>query len=309
MRIVDSSSFGRRRSIAFQEAVAFYLFASPVLLGLVIFTIGPILASLYFSFNDMIAVNAPMHWIGLQNFVTMLFRDPLFWTSLGNTIYYVSFAVPLQLIAGLGLAVLLNQKIPGLAFLRTLYYMPVVVPAVAASVLWIWIFNGDFGLLNIALSSIGLPRIGWLTDPSWAKPAFVLMSLWGIGGSMILYLAGLQGVPTELMDAAEVDGANRWVRFRHVTIPMISPVLFFNLIMGFIGSFQIFVNAYVMTGGGPLDSTRFYMLYLYQHAFQYFNMGYASAMAWGLFILIAALTAINFWFIGPRVYYEMGGRR
>ena len=289
------------------KAIEGYLLISPWVLGFVVFTLGPLLASLFYSFTYY-NIGEAFRWTGLDNYRELVFEDPLFWTSLYNTVYYTLLAVPSTLIVALAFALLLNQKVWGMPFFRTAYYLPSVTPAVANAVLWMWIFNPQFGLLNYGLQAIGLPRVLWLADPAWSKPSLVIMHLWSLGGPMVIYLAGLQGIPSELHEAAMIDGAGRWARFRNVTIPILSPVIFFNLIMQTIASFQVFVAAYIMTAGGPLDSTRFYVLYLFNRAFGYFQMGYASAMAWILFLVILLVTILNFKFLGGRVYYETGGR-
>jgi multiple sugar transport system permease protein len=201
------------------------------------------------------------------------------------------------------IALLLNMKVVGVPVYRTVYYLPSIVPVVATSVLWMWLLNPQYGLVNAFLARLGLPEPGWISDPMWSKPALIGMSLWGIGGSIVIYLAGLQDVPAELYEAAEIDGARPWQRVRYITLPMLSPVIFFNLVMGLIGSFQYFTQAYVMTLGGPVDSTLFYALYLFRRAFTYLDMGYASAMAWLLFVLIMAVTALTFKSAGRWVHY------
>jgi multiple sugar transport system permease protein len=296
-----------RLSRSARRSIEGYLLISPWLIGFLALTLGPLLASMFYSFTYY-NIGEAFRWTGLDNYKSLIFEDPLFWTSLYNTVYYTLLAVPSTLIVALGFALLLNQKVWGMPFFRTAYYLPSVTPAVANAVLWMWIFNPQFGLLNYGLQAVGLPRVLWLADPMWSKPSLVIMHLWSLGGPMVIYLAGLQGIPAELHEAAMIDGAGRWARFRHVTIPIISPVIFFNLIMQTIASFQVFVAAYIMTAGGPLDSTRFYVLYLFNRAFGYFQMGYASAMAWILFLVILLVTILNFKVLGGRVYYETGGR-
>jgi multiple sugar transport system permease protein len=291
-----------------REAVWAYVFISPWIIGFIVFTAGPMLSSLYFSFTDYNILDSPI-WTGLSNYLH-LFRDPLFWTSLKVTVYFASLALPLGLIVGFFLAVLLNQKVPGVNLWRTLYYLPSVIAGVAVALMWMRIFNPRIGLLNPMLERLfGIKGPGWLNDPDWAMPALVIMSLWGVGGSMIIYLAGLQGVPTALYDASRVDGANLWQRFRHVTLPMVTPVILYNLVMGLIGTFQYFTEVYVIGNaagnvGGPARATLFYNLYLYQNAFRYFDMGYASAMAWILLIIVMVLTMLVFRSSELWVYYE-----
>jgi len=285
-----------------REALEGYLAISPWLLGLIVFTVGPIVASLYFSFTDYEVVKTPV-WIGLANY-QRLAGDRLFWQSLKVTGTYVGASVPLGIVLSFAVALLMNQKVRLIGFFRTAYYMPNLVPAVGSAILWIWIFNPEFGLLNTALATIGIKGPLWLGHSKWALPALIIMSLWGVGGGMLIYLAGLQGIPTDLYEAAEVDGATAWRRFVHVTVPQMTPVLFFNLIMGIIGSFQVFTAGYIMTGGGPRYATYFYVLYLYNNAFQYFRMGYASALAWILAVIILFFTLLVFRSSTAWVYYE-----
>ncbi len=289
-----------------REAIEGYLFVAPLLVGLIVFTAGPMLASLAISFCKYDIFSAP-EFIGLGNY-RELFRDPLFWQSLKVTAIYSFVSVPLGLTLGLAVAILMNQKIRGIAIFRTIYYLPAVVSGVAVALLWIWIFDPSYGLGNVVLRAFGLPPIAWLSDTRTALLSLILMSLWGVGGGMVIYLAGLQSVPQHLYEAASLDGANVMQKFRHVTIPMLTPVIFYNLIMGIIGSFQVFTQAFVMTNGGPVNSTLFYVLYLFRQAFNYFHMGYASAMAWVLFVIILVLTMLVFKSSAMWVYYE-GERR
>lgn len=285
-------------------------FASPWLIGLCIFGIYPIIASLYYSLCRYNILKPPQ-FIGLENY-QLLLDDRLFWKSLYNTIWLTAIGLPLQLMAALGAAMLLNARVRGQSFFRTCFYLPSLVPAVATAIVWLWIFNPELGILNTALGWLGISGPGWMTDPNWSKPALVLVGIWGMGGTMIIFLAGLQQVPKALYEAALVDGAGAWQRFRNVTIPILSPVIFFNLVMGIIGSFQYFTHVYVMTAGlaggargvgGPEASTLVYPLYLYQNAFLYFRMGYASAMAWILFIIVGFLVWVVFKTSGW-VHYE-----
>lgn len=292
-----------------REALAFYLLVAPWVVGFLVFQAGPILASLGFSLTRYDVIQPP-RWVGLGNFQEMLFNDPLFWQALKVTAYYTLLAVPLGMVVALLLAVLLNQRVPALPFFRTIFYLPSVIAGVAVSLLWIWLLNPTFGLINYGLRVLfGIQGPKWLLSSEWVIPSFVLMSLWGAGVTVIIYLASLQGVPTTLYEAAELDGANRWRRFRHVTIPMISPVILFTFITGMIGAFQVFTQAYIMTGGGPNYASLMYSLYIYQNAFRYFRMGYASALAWVLFAMIMALTLLTFRLSSNRVYYETGDAR
>jgi multiple sugar transport system permease protein len=234
-----------------REELEGYLYASPWLVGFTVFTLGPIIASLVFSFCKYDVVT-PMEWIGFRNYGELV-HDPLFWKALYNTVYYTMFSVPLNIIVGLALAMFLNQELPGVSLIRTLYYVPAVLSGVAVSMLWVWLLDPSIGLINYLLEKIGLPGPLWLSDPKWSKPALILMSLWGVGGSMVIYLAGLQGIPQSLYDAAEIDGATGLGRIRYITIPLMTPIILFQLIMGVIGSFQVFTQSYVMTGGGPLN--------------------------------------------------------
>jgi multiple sugar transport system permease protein len=278
------------------------LFASPWIFGFVVFTLYPLVASLYYSFCTYSGLSAPQ-WVGLENYREMFTADDVFWKSLWNTLYMVVVALPLGLAAALGLAMLLNQKVRGINVYRTIYYLPSLVPTVASAILWLWLFNPEIGLINTVLGLVGVSGPAWLGDPAWAKPALVLMGVWGAGGGVIIYLAGLQDVPTALYEAASLDGAGAWTKFRHVTLPMISPIIFFNLIMGIIGMFQYFTQAYVMTGGGPRDSTMFYALRLFNSAFVVWRMGYASAMAWVLFAITLACSLVAMKTSARWVYY------
>lgn len=279
------------------------MFSLPWIIGFTVFIAYPILASLYFSFCSYDAIRPP-HWVGFRNYIELFSQDDVFWKSLGNTIFMIVFGLPLMLIASLGLALLLNQKVKGIALYRTLFYLPSITPVVASSILWMWLLNPDIGLINIVLGHLGVTHPpGWLTDPSWAKPALILMSLWSAGGGMVIYLAALQDVPVSLYEAASLDGAGLWHKFRHVTLPMISPVILFNVIIGLIGFFQYFTQAYIMTNGGPEDSTNFYALHLFNRAFLDFQMGAASAMAWILFLVTLLAALVVFKTSARWVYY------
>ena len=282
----------RLRTEAAREAAGFYVYTSPWILGFLLFTLGPMVASVVISLLRWDMMRSPS-WIGLGNYSRALAGDPLFWQSLKVTSIYSVVSVPLGLVLGLFVAILMNQRIPAMNLFRTIYYLPAVVSGVAVAMLWQLIFNARWGVLNNLLQRLsGIKGPSWLLDERWVLPAFVLMSIWGIGGGMVIYLAGLQSVPTELYEAAELDGAGPFERFGHVTLPWISPVIFFNLVMGIIGSFQVFTNAYVMTRGGPNNASLFYLLYLYQNAWEYFKMGYASALAWIAFAITMALTLL-----------------
>ncbi|MCC7353631.1 MAG: sugar ABC transporter permease [Anaerolineae bacterium] len=287
-----------------REAFDGYLFLLPWIIGFFAFYAGPMLYSLYISFTYTTGVSVP-RWIGIDNYRRMFFEDPVFWKSLGNTFFFVGFSVPLTMIFAIFVAMLLNQKIRGMAFFRTIYYLPSVVPAIAASVLWLQIFNTRYGLLNIALEGIGLPRIAWLGDVNAVKPAYVIMSLWNFGAAMVIYLAGLQGIPQELYEAAEIDGAGGLSRIRHITLPLLTPVIFFNLIVGMIGALQYFLPAFIMTNGGPRNASRFFVLHVFFYAFGTLDFSYGATLSWMLLILTAFLTYILFRVVGPRVHYYL----
>jgi len=279
------------------------LFISPWLVGLAVFTVYPILASLYFSFTQYDVVSSP-RFIGLDNYVEAFTNDPLFYKAVGNTLSYALLALPLNMLVAVGVSLLLNMQVRGLALFRTVFFLPSIVPDIAAALLWGWLLNPQFGLVNALLKSVGLPALGWLADPTWAKPALVLIGLWGFGGSMVIYLAALQDIPQHLYEAAEIDGAGTWAKTRHVTLPMLTPTIFFNLVLGLIGTFQYFTTAFVLTNGGPAGATTFYALLIYNNAFRYFKMGYASALSWLLFAFIFGLTWVIFKTSGRWVYYE-----
>lgn len=268
------------------------LFASPYILGFAVLFLYPLVASVYYSLCQYNVINPPVY-VGLENFRELFTEDVLFWKSLYNTLFYTLFAVPLGLLVSIGLALLLNQKVRGMAAYRTVFFLPTIVPVVASSVLWLWVLNPESGLINGSLRQFfHVEGPGWIADEHWAKPSFILMSLWATGGAMVIFLAGLADVPQSLYEVAELDGAGRWAKFRNVTLPMLTPTILFNLVMGLIGAFQYFTQVYVMTGGkgGPVDSTMFYALYLYRNSFRYLRMGYASAMAWMLFAVILVAT-------------------
>lgn len=299
-----------RMTPARREALWAYGLISPWIIGFLVFTLVPMITSFGMAFTEYNIIQ-PARYVGLENYRTLV-ADPLFYQSVKVTLTYAALSLLPSLATGLALAMLLNADVPGLSMWRTVYYLPSIISGVPVAILWSFVFNPRFGVLNWALSLVGIKGPGWLNSPRWALPALAIMSLWGVGGGMILYLAGLQGVPTSLYDSAKVDGANAWKRFWKITLPMISPVIFFNLVMGTIGTFQYFTNAYVMTDGGPNYATWFYNLYLYRNAFYYSKMGYASALAWVLFVFVLLLTLLIFKSSAAWVYYEgqlRGGRR
>jgi multiple sugar transport system permease protein len=278
----------------------------PAILGLLLFTLGPVLASLWLSFTQY-NILTPPQWIGLENYSRM-FEERLFWQALRVSSIYSLVSVPLGLTLSLGLAVLLNHAMRGILVFRSIYYMPTVISGVGVAMLWRWLFNAEFGVINVLLGNVGIQGPAWLLDEQWALSALIITSVWGLGGTTLIFLAGLQGIPQELYEAAEIDGAGRWSQFRRITLPLISNVTFFNLVLGIIGALQVFTDAFVITRGGPNHATLFLSVYLYQHAFQYLNMGYAAAIAWFIFIVVMALTLLVFKSSPLWVYYE-GERR
>ena len=289
-----------------EERVA-YLLIAPWIIGFVCFILGPMLASLGLSLfeTDMFT----WKYVGLKNYTTLFSFDQtrsLFWTTIFNTGYYVFFSVPLTMGLGFAIAMLLNQNIRGQSTYRAIYYLPAIIPGIATSMIWIYLFQPEFGVINWLLAQVGIEGPRWLFDTRTAKLVFVTMSLWGAGGNMLIFLAGLQGIPTELYEAATIDGATAWRRLRHITLPLISPTFFFVLITELIFAFQIFVNVYVMTngGGGPANSTMMYVLHLYLVAFRQFRLGYASALAWVLFVILFLLTMLIIRSSSLWVHYE-----
>ncbi|RFU61859.1 sugar ABC transporter permease [Peribacillus glennii] len=288
-----------------------YLFISPWLLGLIFLTAGPMLFSLYVSFTDY-NITSKMNFIGFDNYKRMFTMDDLFWTSLWNTLYFVLFSVPLTTAGAVFIAVLLNQKIPGMKIFRTIYYLPAVLSGIAVYFLWMQLLSPTTGLINTVLAWFGIQGPSWLFDPEWTKPALILMKLWSVGGGMLLYLARLQGVSNVLYEAADLDGANAFQKFWHITLPMLTPIIFFDIITSTIASFQIFQEAYVMTengDGGPGGSLLFFNLHMWNKAFEVFDMGYASSMAWFLFVIIMVLTVFNLKFSKKWVHYDGGDNK
>ncbi|MGQ9552699.1 MAG: carbohydrate ABC transporter permease [Anaerolineae bacterium] len=274
----------------------------PWLVGFLLFTAGPMLASIWLSATNY-EILRPISFIGGANFAKAI-RDPLFSKSLWNTAFYTALYVPLHLLTALLTAMLLNVRVHGLGVYRVIFYVPSIMPSVANAFLWMWIFNPNYGLANALLHTLGLPPQKWLFDEALAKPSFVIMGLWGLGSAMIVFLAGLQGIDPVLYEASEIDGATWWSKFWDITLPMLTPVIFFNLTMGIIGSFQVFTTAFIATGGGPNNATLFYVLYIYRQGWEFAKMGYASALAWVLFVIILAVTILQFRVAGRWVYYE-----
>lgn len=284
----------RRGAMRRREARAGLLFTGPWILSLLIFTAYPVLASMYFSFTEYNVIQPP-EWIGLQNYETMI-NDPAVWVAVRNSAYYSLISVPVGLAASLGLALLLNLGAKGIGVYRTIFYLPTLAPPVVGVIVFMLMFSPANGLVNEVLRGLGLPTPGWLSDPAWSKPTLIIMGLWGLGASALIFLAGLKDIPQSLIEAAHLDGAGVLARFRHVTLPLLSPVILFNLVMGVIGSFQVFTSAFIAGGteGGPLDSTLMFVVLIYRSAFRYFDMGYASALSVVLFLALAALTALIF---------------
>ena len=280
-----------------REAINAYVFMSPVILGLLIFTLGPIIASLFLSFTNYNLLNDPK-WIGVDNYVKM-YGERLFWQSLKVSAIYSVVSVPLGMTLALFLAILLNRKMRGIYTLRSIYYLPTVISGVGVAMLWRWIFNGQYGVINTLLRNVGIKGPNWLLDENYALIALIITSVWGVGGTMLIFLAGLQGIPAEINEAA-----GKWAQFRHITLPMISHVTFFNLVLGIIGALQVFTDAYVITQGGPNNATLFISVYLYNHAFKFLNFGYAAALAWVLFLIVMLLTLLVFRSSPLWVFYE-----
>jgi multiple sugar transport system permease protein len=288
-----------------RETIAFYLSIGPWLVGFLAFTAGPMLLSLYASFTDWDLLRAPV-WAGLENYAALL-DDPLFWQSLKVTATYAFLYVPLDLVGGLGLALLARPRLKAIGFFRTVFYLPTVFSGVAFVVVWLWLLNPNGGLVNLLLAQFGIQGPRWLLDPKTALYALVLMSFWGWGRSMAIFLGGLQAIPGELYEAAAIDGAGGLRQFRHITLPLLSPTIFFNLVLSVISTFQTFTSAFVATNGGPLDATLFLVLYIYRQAFEFLHMGYAAALAWVLFGIILVFTLLvvrsqRFWvfYLGER---------
>ncbi|MRX54266.1 ABC transporter permease subunit [Bacillus idriensis] len=277
-----------------------YLFISPWILGFLIFTAFPIGFAFYIGFTDWNSFTAP-NFIGFDNYIA-LFHDPNFINSLKVTTVFAAFAIPLGIISSLTIAAVVNIKVKGVYLFRTALYMPAIVSGVSIALLWRWILDPEYGLINLLLSYIGISGPNWLGDPSWVLPSYIMMAIWGAGGGMLTYLAGLQDIPASLYESADIDGANWIHKFRHITIPMLSPVIFYNLVMGIIGSFKKFNDAYIIGGAG--NQGQFFMVYLYENAFSYYKMGYATAMAWVLFVIILVLTILVFRSSSVWVFYQ-----
>jgi multiple sugar transport system permease protein len=272
-----------------REGIWALAFVAPALLGFLLWQLGPILGSVGIAFTNWTVANTP-RFVGLSNFERMFLHDPLFYKSLSITVMYAATSVSLSLLFALALALLLNQKIRGRTLFRTIFYLPSTLPAIASSVLWLWLFNPDFGLLNAVMVALGLPKQQWIYDEATVLPSLVIMNLWAVGPLMVIFLAGLQSIPRYLYEAVEIDGGNSWHKLRHITLPLLTPTILFNLILSIIETGQAFTQPYIMTQGGPNNASLLYVLYLYRKAFQEYEMGYASALAWVLFVLLAAIS-------------------
>ena len=298
----DPPAKRRKGALARREAITGLIWVQAWFIGFVLFTLGPIIAAIYLSFTDWEGIGLPK-WIGPGNYVELLTDDPLFWQSMKVTAIFAVLYLPLSMLFGFGMALMMNQRLRGMTVFRTIYYLPSVLSGVAVAVLWGFVFHRDYGVLNYFLSLFGIPPVPWLQDPHWVIPALVIMQLWGVGGSVIIYLGGLQGIPTELYEVARIDGAGWWATLRTVTLPMMSPVIFFQLVLGVIATLQVFTQAYVLTGGGPDYASFFYSINIYQRAFVELRLGYASALSVVFALLIIGVTAIIFRTSKSWVYY------
>jgi len=296
-----------------REAAQGYMFVAPWIIGFLCFTAGPLLFSFYASFTNY-DITSRMEWVGFRNYNIMFNRDPLFWISLKNTLYYVALMVPLTTAGSLLVAVLLNVRVPGMRIFRTIYYLPAVLSGIGVYMLWMMLLEPQSGLINTVLGWVGIEGPAWLSDPNWTKNSLILMRLWAVGGGMLLYLAALQGVSEQLYEAAELDGAGHFRKFWHITVPMVTPVIFFDLVTSLIGGFQVFQEGYIMSldptnPGSPMNSLLFFNLHMFNKAFKVFDMGYAMAMAWFLFAIAIAVTIFNLVASKYWVHYEGGDNR
>ena len=303
MSISAPPRVGSLRAQRRREMIEAYLYLLPTFVGLILFSLGAIIFSVGISFTDWDILQPP-HWVGLSNYVR-LFTTPLNWQVFGNTLYYTAVIVPVGTALALGLALALNRGLRGIVILRGLYFLPVISSTVAVSLVWSWLYNQQFGLINYLLSLVGIAGPAWLADTRTAMPAVIIMSIWkGLGYNMVIFLAGLQGIPQELYEAAKIDGAGAWAQFRYVTLPLVSPTTFFVVVLSTIAAFQVFDQTYVMTGGGPAYSTTTLALFIYQNAFQWFHMGYAAALSYVLFAAVAVVTLVQFRVKGRFVFYR-----
>src|SRR4051812_24702831 len=301
--VVSTEVLPRRRlTLSQRRNVVGYLFISPFILGFLFWFLVPAAVALYLVFQRWNMMTPP-EFVGLQN-VEHLFSDPLLGQSLRATFIYSLLSVPIGLVISFCLALLLNTRVRGIGIFRTIYYLPTIVPAVANAVLWTWILNTEFGLMNVIFRGLGFGKVRWLQDSSLAVTSLMIITLWSVGGSMIIFLAGLQGIPDIFYEAAEIDGAGRMDKLFNITLPLMGPIIFFNFILGLIGSFQVFTSAFLITNGGPNNSTLFLVLYIYRTGFQSFDMGYAATLSWLLFFMLMILSLFVFRFFGRRVFYE-----
>jgi len=305
VQLPATSTPTRRKGLSLRarEELIAYLLISPWIIGFLIFTLGALIFSLVISFYNT-DLMSPAKFIGLGNYHEMLFEDELFWQALKVTSLYTLGVVPIHILLGLGVALLLNQKVRAIGFWRTVFYLPSVVSGVAVAMIWLWFFQPDLGLFNALLAKVGIVGPRWLFSEKWALPSLIITSIWGIGPGMLIFLAGLQSIPKEMYEAAQLDGANTWRQFTHVTIPLISPQILFNSIMGIIGSYQVFTGSFVMTQGGPNNATLTMVLYLYQRGFLMARFGYAAALAWMLFLIIMVFTLFTLRSSRSSVFYE-----
>jgi multiple sugar transport system permease protein len=304
MKSIDNLKLFWKSPLRRNQALLGYLFVSPWALGFLLFGLYPIIMSMYYSLCRYDVLRIPQ-FIGLGNYRELIMEDPYFWKSIWNTFFYTFLRTPLAIIGSLLLAVLVNNAVKGIRFFRTIYFIPSIITGVVLSSIWLWMLNPQYGLINSLLAFFGIQGPLWLQSPEWSKPSIIIMSLWSIGGGrMLVFLAALQGIPQQMYEVVDLDGGGWWQKFRHVTIPMVSPVIFLWTVLEIIFSFQVFTEAYVMTKGGPLNSTLFYNLYLYYKAFDDFSMGYASALAWLLLVFILIVTLIQFKVGQKLVYYE-----
>lgn len=301
----NTSRFQTLRALKRQEVILGFLFIAPNLISFAVFLLGPIIASFVLSFTDWDLIQPP-EFVGVSNYTRMM-NDPQLWVSLGNTLKFALLSIPLGVVISLGLALAMNQRLKGISLYRTAFFVPVVASTVAVAMVWRWILNTEFGILNHVLGVFGVPSLSWLSNPGLVIPSIVLVAVWkNMGYNMVLFLAGLKAIPQHLYEAAAIDGASPVQRFRFITLPLLTPTLFFITVLSVIGSFQVFDIVFIMTGGGPGDASRVYYYWLWQNAFKFFRMGYASAMAWVLFAALFVMTLIQLRFLGKRVQYEMG---
>lgn len=294
----------RRGRIQWHETRAGYLFLLPNIIGFLLFSLVPVVATLAISTLNWDLIQAP-EFVGVDNYVTLLTNDGIFQQVLGNTFYFVAGVVPASIVLSLLLALAMNNGLRGISIFRAIFFIPVITSSVAVAMLWRWLYNTDYGLINVGLIAVGLPAIPWLSSTEWAMPAVIIMAVWkNLGYNMVIYLAGLQGIPPTLYEAAALDGANSWARFRDVTLPMLGPTTFFILVISIINSFQVFDLAFILTQGGPGIATNTIVMYIYNQGFQFFQMGYAAAIAWVLFIAIFLITLLQMWLQKRWVHYD-----